>query len=278
MKIFKSTILLIVFLAGCSSNEGLTSFGKRKYSKGYFADVPAEKPGVLNKAGNNKVKVENSTALSIENKTELKEPAKSSVPLKEAIASNKKTEHSETQKYFRAVVNKTAKVNDDKPLGDHIAKPLKAWQILFIIALSIVLLIIIIPAIHGIVATLLFVLALILLVIALCIIPKNNPEGNTGSNQSYVRQDGQHESQNTSNAADIVLGILLIVLGLIFGFVSALVILSAAVGGGISSSIIALAGVVLLLSLLAIIGGIILCAIAPSGKTTKTNNTTGNRR
>src|ERR1700722_11719714 len=46
MKPYHSLILFLLLLAGCSSNNGLSSFGNRKYTKGYFFNNSAVKPEV----------------------------------------------------------------------------------------------------------------------------------------------------------------------------------------------------------------------------------------
>ncbi|MGP8216215.1 MAG: hypothetical protein ACLQQ4_11660 [Bacteroidia bacterium] len=47
---FISAILIFILLYGCnSSNKVVSSFSERKYTKGYFWNIPAEKPIVLSK-------------------------------------------------------------------------------------------------------------------------------------------------------------------------------------------------------------------------------------
>jgi len=46
-------ILLLVVFAGCSANSDISSFSKRKYTKGFFNDIPAEKLSVASNATGN---------------------------------------------------------------------------------------------------------------------------------------------------------------------------------------------------------------------------------
>lgn len=62
-------ILLVIFLAGCSTYSNLSSFSSRKYTKGYFFDAPGQKPAVVEQGGNTQnydkaeVKVERKTGI-----------------------------------------------------------------------------------------------------------------------------------------------------------------------------------------------------------------------
>ncbi len=88
-------ILLAIFFAGCSSNESLSSFGKRKYTKGYFNNMPAEKPGVVSKAGNNNKVDIKSDIVQAEpgQKLVINDSLKNTIALKKVVARTKSIEY-----------------------------------------------------------------------------------------------------------------------------------------------------------------------------------------
>jgi hypothetical protein len=109
-------LAVAVFLYGCGSSDGVSSFGKRKYTKGYFADVPADKPGVMSRIANNKVEVktqvENNAVLPVENKAELEKlSAKSSVPLQKVVLTNNLNKYSINE--LNPFKNETAQGNNN---------------------------------------------------------------------------------------------------------------------------------------------------------------------
>ena len=102
-------ILLLVLLAGCSSTGSLTSFGNRKYTKGYFLDNPVETKSKIEVNAKTKEptirlepKVENKISLNTNIKV-TREPIKAIILIKKtqltgkvinvAIGSVSKVEH-----------------------------------------------------------------------------------------------------------------------------------------------------------------------------------------
>ncbi len=76
-------------LYSCSSSNDISSFGKRKYTKGYFNYIPAEKPGVVSKAGTNKLAAKPEQIVALQDNV-IKDSVKSINTLKESWAYTKK--------------------------------------------------------------------------------------------------------------------------------------------------------------------------------------------
>jgi hypothetical protein len=265
-------LAVIIALYSCSSSDGIASFGKRKYTKGYFADVPAERPGVVGKEGSNKaevkIKVDNRTVLPEKIKPEHEEFTKSSVLVKEAIKHNTKVERSEILKRFGVAVNKTEKINDDKPYNETTTRPLSAARILFYVSILLLLLTILFYAVPGGPAGIFFLLALICLIVAFCLPKSNNVSsgGNNNNTGDYVRQSQPKKTNNNSNGL-FWAGIILLIFSIVFGLVSVLVLASALTGGGLSSGLVTAAVVVLLLSIVGFFTGLILAIVGAAQKT-----------
>ncbi len=266
MKNYHIFLLFLVLLAGCSSNESFTSFGKRKYTKGYFNDIPAERPGVVSKAGNNnKIEIKPEVERNTSVQDVFKDSASRAIVLKEATYSNKKAKHIAITINPVKAFNKIEKINDDKPLNETTTKPLSAARILFYASILLLLLTILFYAVPGGPAGIFFLLALICLIVAFCL-PKNNntSPANTGD---YVRQGGTARKTNNSSNGLFIAGLLLLVLSIVFGLASVLVLASAVTSSGLSSGLVTAAVVVLLLSIVGFFTGLILTIVGAAQKT-----------
>ena len=126
MKPHHSLILFLLLLAGCSSNSNLTSFGNRKYTKGYFWNNPTAKPDVdadiKAEIGNNGKKNESRKSQSLpENKEAViyKTEVKQSVALKQQSISLSTNKAAEAQLINKPKVeNPTIETSDLVTSGD----------------------------------------------------------------------------------------------------------------------------------------------------------------
>ena len=118
MKNHHLLILLIVFLAACSGNSSLSSFGSRKYTKGYFFNAPAEKPKVeaKTKIEFKQVLVQEKTEQSPETARSVQRLEKPFIGLKEPVLMKKQSVY--MAKSVEKVVN-TERINEKSPVADN---------------------------------------------------------------------------------------------------------------------------------------------------------------
>ncbi len=113
-------ILILILLAGCASNESLNSFDKRKYTKGYFNDIPTERPGVLSKIANKPKPVEVlQNNMPVQQTRIVVDSAKTSNLFKDVVLSSNKVKHNaEIISAVKETSRAIAQVKDDKPVSD----------------------------------------------------------------------------------------------------------------------------------------------------------------
>ncbi len=140
-------ILLLIALAGCSSNSGLTSFGNRKYTKGYFFDKPG-KICTITKAESAittaplKPEIENEKELERKQSIQAaKSPVSSIFSLNKANTNNKIVAVKSVVKSIDKIVKPDVKNLVDTPNADKPVEKKTAWGVIALIAAMLVLLI-----------------------------------------------------------------------------------------------------------------------------------------